>query len=539
MANAMMRRRDFIGASAAAATLVAAPAWAQGPPPRRGGTVRLVGFEPPTFDIHATVSFQTQLISSFVHRSLFKFVYGSKYGPSDFSLVPDLAQKAEASKDGRIYTIALRRGIRWERKAPVNGRELVAADVKYTWERALKKSGYANLLGKIEGVETLDSHTVRVHLADAYVPFLHNLAESWNAILPREVEEKMGDFKAADSLIGCGPFVLDKYEPGVKATFVRNPDYYEKGLPYLDRVEWLFLKDRATQLSLFRSGQIEIPYYDGRIPRSEAPAFKKTNPANPVQFWDWLAVRSFAFRTDKAPFNNVRVRRAFSLAVDRKTWVAQYLEGQGYEDHGPIPAPMREWKLSGKDLGPGAQWLEYNPPLAKRLLAEAGFPNGMRVKCTHWPSYGPEFVEDLELLAFYLKAVGIELQIVNEDYGNYIRGSFLGKFDEVTWGPSSIFTEVDGYLYNFFRSGEPNNRSHVTDTQLDVMLDAQRRYTAKSSRKKVIDDIQRHVADQVYYVYTPYPKQVSSWSSRVKNFGMKNCFDKGAQLEVVWLEEAK
>lgn len=539
MANAMMRRRDFIGASAAAATLVAAPAWAQGPPPRRGGTVRLVGFEPPTFDIHATVSFQTQLISSFVHRSLFKFVYGSKYGPSDFSLVPDLAQKAEASKDGRIYTIALRRGIRWERKAPVNGRELVAADVKYTWERALKKSGYANLLGKIEGVETPDSHTVRVHLADAYAPFLHNLAESWNAILPREVEEKMGDFKAADSLIGCGPFVLDKYEPGVKATFVRNPDYYEKGLPYLDRVEWLFLKDRATQLSLFRSGQIEIPYYDGRIPRSEAPAFKKTNPANPVQFWDWLAVRSFAFRTDKAPFNDVRVRRAFSLAVDRKKWVAQYLEGQGYEDHGPIPAPMREWKLSGKDLGPGAQWLEYNPPLARKLLAEAGFPNGMKVKCTHWPGYGPEFVEDLELLAFYLKAVGIELQIVNEDYGNYIRGSFLGKFDEVTWGPSSIFTEVDGYLYNFFRSGEPNNRSHVSDTQLDVMLDAQRRYPTKSSRKKVIDDIQRHVADQVYYVYTPYPKQVSSWSSRVKNFGMKNCFDKGAQLEVVWLEEAK
>lgn len=539
MANAMMRRRDFIGASAAAATLVAAPAWAQGPPPRRGGTVRLVGFEPPTFDIHATVSFQTQLISSFVHRSLFKFVYGSKYGPSDFSLVPDLAQKAEASKDGRIYTIALRRGIRWERKAPVNGRELVAADVKYTWERALKKSGYANLLGKIEGVETPDSHTVRVLLADAYAPFLHNLAESWNAILPREVEEKMGDFKAADSLIGCGPFVLDKYEPGVKATFVRNPDYYEKGLPYLDRVEWLFLKDRATQLSLFRSGQIEIPYYDGRIPRSEAPAFKKTNPANPVQFWDWLAVRSLAFRTDKAPFNDVRVRRAFSLAVDRKKWVAQYLEGQGYEDHGPIPAPMREWKLSGKDLGPGAQWLEYNPPLARKLLAEAGFPNGMKVKCTHWPGYGPEFVEDLELLAFYLKAVGIELQIVNEDYGNYIRGSFLGKFDEVTWGPSSIFTEVDGYLYNFFRSGEPNNRSHVSDTQLDVMLDAQRRYPTKSSRKKVIDDIQRHVADQVYYVYTPYPKQVSSWSSRVKNFGMKNCFDKGAQLEVVWLEEAK
>ncbi len=539
MANATMRRRDFIRASAAAATLAATPAWAQGPQPRRGGTLRQVGFEPPTFDIHASVSFPTQLISSFVHRTLFKYVNGSKYGPSDFTLAPDIAQRAEVSKDGRTYTITLRRGIRWEKRAPVSGRELVAADVKYTWERALKKSAYANLLGKIEGVETPDSHTVRVHLADAYAPFLHNLAEPWNAILPREVEEKMGDFKTAESLIGCGPFVLDRYEPGVKATFVRNPDYYEKGLPYLDRVEWLFLKDRATQLSLFRAGQIEIPYYDGRIPRSEVAAFQKSNRANPIRFWDWLAVRTLAFRTDKAPFNDVRVRRAFSLAVDRKKWVAQFLEGHGYEDHGPIPAPMREWKLSGKQVGPGARWLEYNPALAKKLLAEAGFPNGLKVKCTHWPGYGPEYVEELELLAFYLKAIGVELQIVNEEYGNYLRGSFLGKFDEASWGPSSLFTEVDAYLYNFFRTGEPDNRSHVSDTQLDVMLDAQRRYTVRSPRKKVIDDIQRYTADQVYYVYTPYPKQVSSWSARVKNFGMKNSFDKGAQLEVVWLEEAK
>ncbi len=541
MSGATMRRRNFIRAGAAAAALTALPsaARAQTPPPKRGGTLRMVGFEPPTFDIHSSVSFQTQLTSSFVHRSLFKFVNGSQYGASDFTLVPDIAEKAEVSMDGRTYTITLRKGIRWEKRAPTNGRELVAADVKYTWDRALKKSAFANLLGRIEGVETPDAYTVRVRLADAYAPFLHNLGEPWNAILPREVEDKLGDFKAAESMIGCGPFVLEKYEPGVKAIFARNPDYYEKGRPYLDRVEWLFVKDRATQLSLFRAGQVEMPYYDGRIPRSEVAAFKKSNPANPVQFWDWLAVRSLAFRTDKAPFSDVRVRRAFSLALDRKKWVAQYLEGHGYEDHGPVPAPMREWKLGGKDLGPGAQWLEHNPALAKKLLAEAGFPGGMKVKCTHTPFYGPEFVEDLELIAYSLKAIGVDMTLVNEEYGNYIRSSFLGKFDEVSWGPSSIFTEVDGYLYNFFRTGEPNNRSHVSDTKLDVMLDAQRRYIAKSSRKTAIDEIQRHVADQVYYVYTPYPKQVSSWSSRVRNFGMKNSFDKGAQLEVVWLDDAK
>ena len=164
MANATMRRRDFIRAGAAAAALAAAPGrgWARSATPRRGGTLRIVGFEPPTFDIHGSVSFQTQLTSSFVHRTLFKYVNGEKYGASDFTLVPDIARKAVASKDGRTYTITLRKGVRWEKRAPLNGRELVAADVKYTWDRAVKKSAFANLLGSIEAVETPDTHTVRV-----------------------------------------------------------------------------------------------------------------------------------------------------------------------------------------------------------------------------------------------------------------------------------------------------------------------------------------------------------------------------------------
>ena len=531
-----LSRRDFVQVAAGAAALGGMPAVARAQQPKRGGVIKHIGLEPPSFDIHGTVSYQTQLASSFVHRTLFKFVQGVKYGPSDFTLAPDLALRADVSKDGKVYTIALRPGVRWESRPPLNGRELTSADVKYTFDRALKKSGYANLLGQIEAVETPDKHTVRIHLGDTYAPFMHNLAEPWNAILPREVEDKFGDFKSADSMLGCGPFVLERYEAGVKAVFARNPTYYDKGLPYVDRVEWMFLKDRSTQLSLFRAGQADVPFYDGRIPRSDIASFKKSNPTYPIVFWDWLAVRTLAMRTDRPPLNDVRIRRAFSLAIDRKKWVAQYLEGQGYEDHGPVPAPMREWKLPTKDYGDGAKWLEHNPVLARKLLADAGFPNGMKLKCTNWPGYGPEYVEELELLAFSLKQIGVELLIVNEEYGNYIRGSFLGKFDETSWGPSSVFTEVDGYLYNFFKTGEPNNRSHVSDTTLDVMLDAQRRYTSRSSRKKVIDDIQRYTTDQVFYVYTPYPKQVSSWNPRLKNYAPKNSFDKGAQLEVVWLD---
>src|SRR5216684_606916 len=390
-AHALGRRRFL--AIAAGAAAVAVPRKARSQPPTRGGVLKHIGLEPQTFDIHATASYPTHLVSSFVRRTLFKFVNGARYGPADFTIVPDLA---------------------------------------------LKRSPFTARLGPVEAIEAADKYTIRVHLADAFAPFVHNLAEPWNAILPPEVEDRHGDFKAAESLVGCGPFMLERYEPGVKAIFARNPTYYETGLPYVDKVEWFFLRDRSTQLSLFRAGQVDIPFYDGRIPRSDAGSFKKVNPGYPVVYWDALAVRTLAMRTDKPPFNDVRVRRAFSLAVDRRRWVSQYLEGQGFDDQGPVPGPMREWKLSAQHLGEGARYLEHDPALARKLLAQAGVPGGLRVKCTSWPGYGSEYVEDLERLAVELKQIGVEVQIVNEEYGQYMRGSFVGKFDEVSWGPSNF-----------------------------------------------------------------------------------------------------
>jgi peptide/nickel transport system substrate-binding protein len=519
------------------ATVVAAPLRAHARTHRRGGVLKHVGLEPATFDIQTTVSPATPLISSLVRRTLFKFVNGARYGPSDFRLLPDLALKAEASADGRLYTITLRPGVRWEEKPPVDGREVTAADVKYSMERALQRSPYASLLGPVDAIETVGARGVRVHLRAAFPPFVQNLAEPWTAILPPEVEERLGDFKSARALIGCGPFVLERYEPGVKAIFARNPSYYQRGRPYLDRVEWIFLKDRATQLSLFAAGELDIPSDDARILPVDAPLLKRSHPGYPIVRWDGLTTRALAMRVDQAPFRDVRVRRALSMAVDRRRWVTRDLGGQGFEDAGPVPAPMRQWKLGVSDLGEGARYLAYDPLLSKQLLTEAGFPRGLRVKCTHWPGYGDEYVEDVTRLAVDLGQAGVELSLVREDHDGYMRGSLLGRYEEATWGPSSLWSEVDSLLYGSYRTGQPTNRSHVTDPRLDALLDLERSLGPRSARKKVIDEIQRRAASQVYYLYTPCPRNVAAWTPRVKNYGPKNSLDRGAQLEVVWLDD--
>ena len=539
-AGGTLGRRRFLALAAGAVAGSAAPRRAEARErPVRGGVLKQIGVDPPTFDVHATASDQTQLVSSLVRRTLFKVGCGARHAPSDFTLAPDLALKTVTSADGRTHTITLRPGVRWESRPPVNGRELVAADVKYSLERVLRKSPYAALLGPVERIDAPDRRTVRVHLADSFGPFVQNLAAPWTAIVPPEVEDRLGDLKAVESLVGCGPFVLERYEPGVKAVFSRNPTYHARGLPHLDKVEWLFIKDRATRLALFRAGQVDLPDHDARIPRSEVAALRAANPVYPIVSWDGLAVRSLAMRTDRPPFNDVRVRRALSFALDRRTWVAEHLvDGDGAQAHGPVPDAMRPWSLAAGQLGEGARYLEHDPAMARTLLAEAGFLAGLKVKCTSWPGYGPEYVDDLERLAGHLQRAGVELQIVNEDYGQYIRGSFLGRFDEATWGPSSIFTDVDGYLSGSLRTGQAANRSHVADPQLDAMLEAQRRVGSMSSRKRIVDEIQRRAAAQVYYVYTPYARNVSSWAPRVRNYGPKNSFDRGAQLEAVWLDPA-
>ena len=505
--------------------------------PRRGGVLKHVGIDPPTFDIHGPACDATQLVSSFARRGLFKFVNGSRYGPSDLTLVPDLALNAALSADGRVYTITLRRGVKWERRAPVNGRALVAADVKYSLERALKKSPYASLLGPVDAVEAPGPHTVRLHLRSPFAPFLHNLAEPWTAILAPEVEDKLGDLKSAASLIGCGPFVLERYERGVKAVFARNPGYYQKRLPYLDKVEWIFFENRATQLSLFRAGQLDIPFYDARIAPSDTATLAGADPPYPLVRWDRLGSRTLSMRVDKPPFNDVRVRRALSLALDRRSWVARHLDGAGFEDAGPVPSPMRQWTLEASDLGAGAAYLEHDPGLAKRLLTEAGFPNGLRAKCTTWPGHGPDHMEALWILVSEVKRVGVDLAVATEDYESYARGMAQGKYADVVWDSSPLFGEVDSYLYGLYRGGVPTNRSRVADADLDGLLDAQRALTARLARKRVIDDIQRRAAAEVYYIYAPFPRSVASWSPWVKNYAPRNSLDRGAQLEVVWLDE--
>jgi ABC-type transport system substrate-binding protein len=538
MTAGWLGRRELLAAAGGAIALACTPARARGaraPRVKRGGILRHVALEPWTFDIHASPSPATQMISSLVRRTLVRSVRDPRSGAPDLGIGPDLAVRWRVSPDGRTYTFALRPAVRWERKPPVDGRELVAADVKYTLERALRRSPEAPRLGPIDAVETPDARTVRVQLRAPFAPLLATLAEPWLAVLPPEVEDRFGDFRAAATLVGCGPFSLARIEPGVKAVLERNPDYYQPRLPHVDRLDWIFLRDRATQLSLFAAGQVDVPSHDASIPRAAAARLAGGSPPYHARFWDGLGVGSLALRVDRPPLADPRVRRALSLAVDRRGWVTEHLDGEGIAEPGPLPAPMREWRLPRRRLGEGARYLEHDPARARALLAEAGFPSGLSLRCAHTASGGPEPTTEMQLLSRSFERVGVALTIVSVEPGAAAAPP-APRPEETSWAVSPAFTDVDGFLYGAFRSGHPANRSQVKDPRLDELLEAERQAVSRGARRQAVADIQRHVAERVYYIYTPSPRSLAAWAPWVRDYAPRSSLDRGAQLEAVWLD---
>ena len=204
-------------------------------------------------------------------------------------------------------------------------------------------------------------------------------------------------------------------------------------------------------------------------------------------------------RTDMPPFNDVRVRRAISHAIDRQGLIdAVWVRGA------PTPAVARglvEWSLPIDQLGVGAKYYQYDPKEARRLLAEAGYPTGFKTQITVTPGFGRDLIDDAQLVQQYLKDVGIEAEMKIQEYGAYVATTAQGKFEGLVRGPYGIAWEPDSPLYRSHASDSSWNTGHVNDATVTAMLKEQRRIKDLEARKKLIFDIQRYAAEQQYYVY--------------------------------------
>ena len=540
---ALSRRELLIAGGLTAAGVTVAPSIVKAQAPKRGGTLSLRLWDPPHFDLHAAggLSYKLHIPMSFTHSRLVRHKTGPSVTPGTFQFEPDLAESWSQPNEN-TYVFKLRRGVKWHPKPPMNGREFVADDVVYTINRFLTTKGHANahMLKAVDKVEAVDKHTVKFALKEPSAWFLDTLASPMVVgMVAKEAAEKFGDLKKPESFIGTGPWMLDSYRPNQGMTLVRNPNYFLPGLPYIERIEISVDEDNASRIASFLAGKYDIGWeFPGQINRTDwvqiKDGLKQKRPTLKTAEFPANVMSHISMRTDQKPFSDVRVRHAISHAIDRQGIIDAVAEGVGVYN-AAVPAALKDWALPVDQLGEGAKYFKHDPAEAKRLLGAAGYPNGFQGTIC-FTTYGSTvLVDSMQIVLKNLKDVGINATLDQKEYGAYITSCFYGNFPSMTYGPQTPFLEPDSFLFGQYYPGEPRNQSHINDPVLADMLVRQRRTFEVPKRKELINEIQRYLAKQQYYITTNSGVYVCVWDGALQNYGPNIGYDYGGRLVAAWL----
>ncbi|MBI4082224.1 MAG: ABC transporter substrate-binding protein [Candidatus Lambdaproteobacteria bacterium] len=508
---------------------------------KRGGVLSAVLREDPTgFDLLGPkkASWVTQSAMSFTHNRLFMYPEDDR---REGGVVGDLVE-SWSQPSPTVYLLKLHQGVRFHPKPPVNGRELTAEDVRWTFERVMK-SPEARLFKRVKNVVAVDPYTVRFELSAPFGPFLPNLAATTIVIYAKESGKPCDtcnggrDFTAVNTAVGTGPFMLEEYQEGQKLVFKRHPNYFRKGRPYLDGINLYIMKDNAAQMAALRTGKVQLLEAWNRVDHQMAQEAKEF-PRTVVELFPIYATgENIVGRVDKKPWNDLRVRRAVSLAIDREGWLKGLWPMGGKRLSGPIPNASA-FDIPEDKLGDLAKWYRYDVAEAKRLLAQAGYPNGFKGKLITTVGYGPDYTSRTALIKDMLGRVGIELEIVAQEYPQWIKHTYAGNFSE--WSlvhiPQWGLGDEDEWLGSY-TPGDTRNHTHLNDPETTRLVEQSRNVATIADRTLAIQSFQRRFHDQMYRVFLPFQNFVLLRRDNVMGFVPKiKGYDFGKRFETVWLE---
>ncbi|HTY79238.1 MAG TPA: ABC transporter substrate-binding protein [Candidatus Bathyarchaeia archaeon] len=484
-------------------------------PPKRGKLItRASPWDPPALDPRLTNSVGLFQIASLTSNRLVRFPFSDEAANStDLTIKGDLAESWQNSPDHRVWTFKLRKGVKWQNVAPLNGRELVAQDIKYCYEAYAKDGVQSFTFQEIEGIETPDKYTVRIHLKMPNTMFLQNLAEPVSVIFAREVLEEDGDLKKR--LIGTGPYIMKEHTRKVRVVLARNPDYFDQGRPYIDEYHILSTPDAATRLAAFRSGQSDILFASSL---TEVGTLKKTNPDAQVEEYKTVqAVFGLALAQDKPPFNDVRVRRAISMAIDRQKQVDTLYGGHAILGWGIPYFYFQDKAPTAAQLGP---YWQYKPAEAKKLLSEAGHPNGFETTLFYY-EYFPEMSSQVQLVQQDLKKnLNIEIKISKLDYTTFYTRYAEGKWDGMAWGYKTGYaTGLDEHTYQYMHSKSTKNYWRFADPVIDELVTKLRQTSDRNEQRTLTRRVLDREHDQVTRMWMPYDGGFLAWQPSLRNVG--------------------
>ena len=512
--------------------------------PQRGGKLSLVGSitGPGHNDLQLVITnagrdWAVPVVNGLLKRDIYD---------SNYPIVGDLAKSWDISADGLTYTLKLHQGVKWQNIPPVNGREFTSEDAKYSLLRMAADPSIVPEKDKpkfqrqldfapIKGIDTPDKYTAVLHLKEPMIPLLDAVSHAASGMAPKELVDEQGGI-ITNKMIGTGPFMVADYRQDQAVQYKRNPEYWQKGLPHLDELSMLRFADIQAELAAFRSFQLDIPG-TGHT-KTAVDTLKRNMPDIKVKSdTPRLAVRNFRFNMKFAPFQDLRVRRAIHLAIDRETFLEVGAEGLGYVAGAVTPMY--------KDVANPSEWILSQPGYrkdksqdiaeAKRLMAEAGYSDGLNFSIL--VSNSSAMTDAAALLADQLKPLKINMKTDVEEYAIWLGRSNQGNF-ELSHMSHTMNADADSVLSAHIHSKGGRNYGKFSDPILDDLIDKQRRTANIEERRRLVQEAEKRVMEQAPLVFLYVANSILVTQPWVNDFTIGTVpGDQFLSLPKAWVEK--
>jgi dipeptide transport system substrate-binding protein len=466
-----------------------------------------------------------------VYNRLVEFAHGST------DIEPGLAEKWDVSPDGLQYTFHLRHGVKFQTTSFFKpAREFNADDVVFTFERMLDPDQpfhkaypvpfpYFSDLGlakNISKIEALDPYTVRFTLKQVDAPFLQQIAMPFASILSAEYTDQLLKAGKASDInlfpVGTGPFIFRSYTKDDTIRFDGNPDYWKPGIVKVSKLIFAITVDPAVRLQKLKRGECQVMSY----PRPADIAAVKADPSLAMPSEVGFNLGILGYNTTKKPLDNVQVRRALDMSINKKAIIESVYQGAGQIATNPMPPTQWGYNKSLKDA-------PYDVDKAKALLKEAGYPDGFDLTLWAMPvqrPYNPNARLMAEMLQSDWAKIGVKVNIVTFEWGEYIRRAHAGEHEAILIGWTGDYGDPDNWLGVLLGcdSVKGSNFSKWCYKPFDDLITAARSTTDLPQRTKDYMEAQVIFKDQVPFtpiahstVYQPISKDVTGF--KIDPFG--------------------
>ena len=455
-------------------------------------------------------------------------------------IVPSLAESWEISGDALTYTFHLRQGVKFH-----NGEELTADDVEYSFTRQLSVEGAVNTdflaqikgasqllegtADQLEGFETVDDYTFTITLSEPYAGFLACLSTPGCSIYNREATEAAGDQFGLDPsvTVGTGPFRLTDWTINDQLVLTRYEDYW-KGPSELPGVVIRIVPDTETQRMMFESGELDVVDLD-YLP--DAVDDFTTRYPDQIVSGPRVGTTYFTMNQNIEPFQDVRVRKAVQMAIDRQAILDALYGGRGQVENGIYPHGLYGFNSSLPEI-------TYDPEEAKALLAEAGYANGFEMQIAADSSASDATNQALEIIQAQLGEIGIQAEIQNMDESTWLATRNSGEMGSFmsTW--TADYNDPDNFIYTFFGTPENTKLRSLNYSDTEVMERVQKARTIVDADERIAEYQaleEKIVTEDAAWV--PMYSRTHSFavSKRVQGFevpwnGLSDCYFYGLSL---------